>query len=168
MTASLSGRQIISKWSFHQSVSLFLSLMVLSSLLITMIYFWCKNNTVSISKAANQQPIRTMAPPHTTIKQTICGKLGQQLITLVSSFTKLENLTAMSVLNFAHPPHEKKGETHEGQKLKIKRLLVHFRVKGLSLNIGLASPEEWKDRDCHPLHVWWSLFTQMDGIGLLI
>ena len=89
-----------------------------------------------------------MAPPHTTIKQTICGKLGQQLITLVSSFTKLENLTAMSVLNFAHPPHEKKGETHEGQKLKIKRLLVHFRVKDSSLNIGLASPEEWKDRDC--------------------
>ena len=73
-----------------------------------------------------------------------------------------------SVLNFAHPPHEKKGETHEGQKLKIKRLLVHFRVKDSSLNIGLASPEEWKDRDCHPLHVWWSLFTQMDGIGLLI
>ena len=87
---------------------------------------------------------------------------------IVSSFTKLENLTAMSVLNFAHPPHEKKGETHEGQKLKIKRLLVHFRVKDSSLNIGLASPEEWKDRDCHPLHVWWSLFTQMDGIGLLI
>ena len=59
----------------------------------------------------------------------------------------------MPVLNFAHPPHEKKDETHEGQKLKIKRLLVHLREKDLSLNTGLASHEEWKDRDCHPLHV---------------
>ena len=124
MTASLSGRQIISKWSFHQSVSLFLSLMVLSSLLITMIYFWCKNNTVSISKAANQQPIRTMAPLHNN-QATNCGKLWQELI--VSSFTKLEYLTAMPVLDFALTHLiRKKDETREGQKLKIKRLLVHF------------------------------------------
>ena len=66
-------------------------------------------------KAANQHPIRTMAPLHNN-QATNCGKLWQELI--VSSFSKLEYLTAMPVLNFAHPPHEKKDEACEGQNWK--------------------------------------------------
>ena len=67
-----------------------------------------------------------MAPPHNN-QATNCGKLWQQI---VSSFTKLENLTAMPVLNFAHPPHEKKDEAKVRGKTENKGTSSAFQSEG--------------------------------------
>ena len=122
---NITNTPLFVKWSsdhlqvvFSSGDVFVITLLVLSSLLITLINFWCKNNTVSISKAANQHPIRTMAPLHNN-QATNCGKLWQQI---VSSFTKLENLSAMPVLNFAL--------THLMRKRMKKETSSAFQTEG--------------------------------------